>query len=79
LRTAVTGSSLAAIPRSRVSFQTEIREFLSEVEKAAATNPAKKTDNLSNWLSWAHAYADSIDPIHLTFNSSVRPESDNEV
>ncbi|HEY7163865.1 MAG TPA: hypothetical protein VIB79_04850 [Candidatus Binatia bacterium] len=47
-----------------------IREFLSEVEKAAAGNPAKETDNLSDWLSWAHAYADSIDPIHLTFNSS---------
>ncbi len=28
-----------------------IREFLSEVEKAAAANPAKKTDNLSDWLS----------------------------
>jgi hypothetical protein len=46
-----------------------IREFLSEVEKAAAENPAKKTENLSDWLSWAHAYADSIDPIHLTFHS----------
>ena len=39
-----------------------IREFLSEVEKAADENPAKKTDHLSGWLSWAHAYADSIDP-----------------
>jgi hypothetical protein len=46
-----------------------IREFLSEVEKAATENPAKKTENLSDWLSWAHAYADSIDPIHLTFHS----------
>jgi hypothetical protein len=45
-----------------------LREFLSEVEKAAATNLAKKTDNLSDWLSWARAYADSIDPIHLTFS-----------
>jgi hypothetical protein len=53
-----------------------IREFLSEVEKAAAESPAKKTDNLSDWLSWAHAYADSIDPIHLTFNSSPRPENE---
>ena len=44
-----------------------IREFLSEVEKAAAENPAKKADNLPDWLSWAHAYADSIDPIQLTF------------
>ena len=44
-----------------------IRDLLSEVEKAAAENPAKKTDNLSDWLSWAHVYADSIDPIHLTF------------
>jgi hypothetical protein len=78
LRTAVTGSSLAAIPRSRVSFQTEIREFLSEVEKAAAENPAKKTDNLSDWLSWAHAYAESIDPIHLTFHSAARPENNND-
>jgi hypothetical protein len=55
-----------------------IREFLSEVEKAAAKSPAKKTDNLSDWLSWAHAYAESIDPIHLTFHSSARPENDNE-
>ena len=53
-----------------------IREFLSEVEKAAAESPAKKTDNLSDWLSWAHAYADSIDPIHLTFNWSPRPENE---
>ncbi|HZD41956.1 MAG TPA: hypothetical protein VE131_14630 [Terriglobales bacterium] len=56
-----------------------IREFLSEVEKAAAENPAKKTDNLSDWLSWAHAYADSIDPIHLTFHPSLRSDEDNEV
>jgi hypothetical protein len=53
-----------------------IREFLLEVEKSAAANPAKETDNLSDWLSWAHAYADSIDPIHLTFCSSARPEND---
>jgi hypothetical protein len=46
----------------------KIREFLSEVEKAAAEKPVKKTDNLSDWLSWAHAYADSIDPIHLTLH-----------
>jgi hypothetical protein len=52
-----------------------IREFLSEVEKAAAENPAKETDNLSDWLSWARAYADSIDPIHLTFHPSPRPEN----
>jgi hypothetical protein len=52
-----------------------IREFLSEVEKAAAEDSIKKTENLSDWLSWAHAYADSIDPIHLTFNSSRRPET----
>jgi hypothetical protein len=51
-----------------------IREFLSEVEKAAAEIPAKKTDNLSDWLSWARAYAESIDPIHLTFHSGARPE-----
>jgi hypothetical protein len=56
-----------------------IREFLSEVEKAAAESPAKKTDNLSDWLFWAHAYADSIDPIHLTFGSAARPENDNKV
>jgi hypothetical protein len=55
-----------------------IREFLSEVEKAAAENPAKKTDNLSDWLSWAHAYAESIDPIHLTFHSAARPENNND-
>jgi hypothetical protein len=55
-----------------------IREFLSEIEKAAAENPGKKTDNLSDWLSWAHAYADSIDPIHLTFNSASKPERNNE-
>jgi hypothetical protein len=55
-----------------------IREFLFEVEKAAAENPAKKTENLSDWLSWAHAYADSIDPIHLTFNSSPGPDNNNE-
>ena len=55
-----------------------IREFLSEVEKAAAANPAKETDNLSDWLSWAHAYADSIDPIHLTFHSNARPENNND-
>jgi hypothetical protein len=53
-----------------------IREFLSEVEKAAAENPANKTDNLSDWLSWAHAYADSVDPIHLTFHSRPRPENE---
>jgi hypothetical protein len=50
-----------------------IREFLSEVEKAAAENPAKKTDNLSNWLFWPHAYADSFDPIRLTFLSASKP------
>jgi hypothetical protein len=56
-----------------------IREFLSEVEKATAENPAKKTDNLSAWLSWAHAYADSIDPIHLTFHYSAQPKNDDDV
>jgi hypothetical protein len=53
-----------------------IRDFLSEVEKAAAENPAKKTDNLADWLSWAHAYVDSIDPIHLTFHPSPRPQNE---
>jgi hypothetical protein len=57
----------------------KIREFLSEVEKAAAENPAKKTDNLSDWLSWARAYADSIDPIHLTFHSSAQLNNNDEV
>lgn len=55
-----------------------IREFLFEVEKAAAEDPIKKTENLSDWLSWAHAYADSIDPIHLTLHVIARPENDNE-
>ena len=55
-----------------------IREFLSEVEKAAAENPTKKTDNLADWLSWAHAYAETIDPIHLTFHSSAQPENNVE-
>ena len=55
-----------------------IREFLSEVEKAAAVNSAKKTDNLSDWLSWARAYADSIDPIYLTFNSTPPSDNNNE-
>jgi hypothetical protein len=36
---------------------------LREVEKAAAENQDKKTTKLSEWLSWARAYADSIDPI----------------
>ena len=55
-----------------------IREFLSEVEKAAAENPAKNTDNLSGWLAWARTYADSIDPIHLTFHASPRPDTNTE-
>jgi hypothetical protein len=48
--------------------------FLSEVEKAAAENPAKKTENFQIGF-WAHAYADSIDPIHLTFNPSPGPDN----
>ena len=53
----------------------KIREFLSEVEKSAATNPAKKTDDLSDWLSWARTYADSIDPVQ-TFNASSNHSPD---
>jgi hypothetical protein len=57
----------------------KIRGFLSEVEKAAGKNPVKKTDNLSDWLSWVRTYAESIDPIHLTFHPSPRSDNDNEV
>jgi len=49
----------------------KIREFVAAVEKAMAE--AKEngitTPDLSEWFSWARGYADSIDPIHLTFNS----------
>jgi len=48
----------------------KIRKFVSKVEKAGAEYPAKMTENLSDWLSWARAYAYSIDPIHLTFDST---------
>ena len=47
----------------------KIRQFLSEIEKAAAENQDKHTGDLTEWLSWARDYADSIDPIHLTFRS----------
>ena len=57
----------------------KIRQFVSEVEKAAAENEAKKTVNLTEWLSWARDYADSIDPIHLTFHSNPRPDNDNKL
>ena len=29
-------------------------------------------------VSWAYAYANSIDPIHLTFSSSLPPDNNND-
>lgn len=53
----------------------KIRQFLSEVEKAATENETQKTANLAEWIAWARAYADSIDPIHLTFRSASKPDN----
>jgi len=55
----------------------KIRQFLSEVERAATENQGKKNANLAEWLSWAREYADSIDPIHLTFRSASQPDTDS--
>ena len=53
-----------------------IREFVRAVEIALAEAKEKnaKTPDLSDWVSWVHAYADSIDPIHtyLQFQSGDR-------
>jgi hypothetical protein len=55
----------------------KIREFLTAVEKALAEAEEKdaKAPDLSDWLAWAHGYANSIDPIHLTFGSSLQPDN----
>jgi len=56
----------------------KIRRFLAEVECAAIQIEDKKTANLTDWIAWARDYADSIDPIHLTFRSPSTPENDND-
>jgi hypothetical protein len=53
----------------------KIRPFLSEIENAAAENEVKKTTNLTEWLSWAQQYADSIDLIHLTLTAFDKKRS----
>jgi hypothetical protein len=56
----------------------KIRQFLAEVERGALLNEEKKTANLTDWIAWAHDYADSIDPIHLTFQSASTAENDDD-
>lgn len=58
----------------------KIREFVSNVERAIAEAKEKhnKPLDLSEWLAWAHRYADSIDPIHLTFLAGRHLNNDTE-
>jgi hypothetical protein len=56
----------------------KIRQFLTEVERAAMLNEDKNTANLTDWIAWARDYADSIDPIHLTFQSASTQENDKD-
>jgi DNA repair exonuclease SbcCD ATPase subunit len=56
----------------------KIRQFLTEVERAVIENEYKTTANLTAWIAWARDYADSIDPIHLTFHSASDPENGND-
>jgi hypothetical protein len=58
----------------------KIRQFLAAVERALAEAKQKQaeTPDLSEWLSWARGYADSIDPIHLTFYSSPQTDNNND-
>ena len=55
----------------------KIRKFLAEVERAVMLNNGK-TANLTDWITWARDYADSIDPIYLTFESASTQEYDDD-
>jgi hypothetical protein len=56
----------------------KIRQILAEVERAVIENEFKITADLTDWIAWARDYADSIDPIHITFRSASNPENDND-
>ena len=44
-----------------------IREFVKVIDQTLKDRNTEPTSNLSAWLQWARQYADSIDPILLTF------------
>ena len=44
-----------------------IREFVKIIDQTLKQRNIQPTNNLSAWLQWARQYADSIDPILLTF------------
>lgn len=44
-----------------------IREFVRVIDQTLKDRNIEPTRKLSTWLEWARQYADSIDPILLTF------------